>query len=72
VPLLVLSGLALTNRTPSQLTVTAWGLGFRCLAADHTIHVMQRPRGIPAGASTRDLAASWAAAPGCSACPPGA
>jgi pimeloyl-ACP methyl ester carboxylesterase len=59
-PLLVLPGLALTNGTPSQLTVAAWGLGVRRLAAGHAIYVVQRPHGIPAGASTRDLAAEYA------------
>jgi hypothetical protein len=38
VSLLVLPGLALTNRTPSQLTVAAWGLGFRRLAGPHHLH----------------------------------
>jgi pimeloyl-ACP methyl ester carboxylesterase len=59
-PLLVVPGLALVDDPPSGLALSAYARGFRLLAADHTVYIVSRPRGLPAGAGTRDLAAAYA------------
>lgn len=58
-PLVVLPGLSLTHATPRGLTVAAYGRGFRHLAEDHTLYVVQRPHGLSSGATTRDIAAEY-------------
>jgi len=65
VPLVVLPGLALTDEPPHALAVAAYARGFRRLAADHTVYIVQRPQGLPAGASTADIAGMYVAALGC-------
>lgn len=60
-PLVVLPGLALTESVPRGLTLAAYAHGFRRLAERHTLYVVPRPRGLPGGASTADLAAEYAA-----------
>ena len=58
--LVVLPGLILDNEAPSGLAARAYVYGFRALTADHTVHVVRRPRGLPAGTSIADLAAAYA------------
>jgi pimeloyl-ACP methyl ester carboxylesterase len=60
-PLVVLPGLALGNRPPGRLAVTAYARGFHRLARDRTLYVVQRPQGLPAGAGTADIAGEYAA-----------
>jgi len=61
VPLVVLPGLALTDEPPHGLAVAAYARGFRRLTADHTVYIVQRPQGLPAGATTADIASEYAA-----------
>ncbi|MGI5129094.1 alpha/beta hydrolase [Pseudonocardia sp. CA-107938] len=61
VPLVVLPGLALTDEPPAGLARAAYARGFRRLAADHTVYIVQRPQGLPDGASTADITAAYAA-----------
>jgi pimeloyl-ACP methyl ester carboxylesterase len=58
-PLVVLPGMALDSTVPSGLVVAAYTHGFRALLARHTVYVVQRPRGMASGASTRDIAAEY-------------
>ena len=58
--LVVLTGLALDNRPPSPIVARTYSHGFRRLAAGHTLFIVQRRRGLPAGASMRDIAADYA------------
>lgn len=60
-PLVVLPGLALTHDVPRGLTLAAYAQGFRRLAQHHTVHIVSRPAGPAAGASTADIAAAYAA-----------
>jgi pimeloyl-ACP methyl ester carboxylesterase len=59
-PLLVLPGLALVDDPPSGIALTAYAHGFRILAADHTVHIVSRPSGIPTGATTQSIASEYA------------
>jgi pimeloyl-ACP methyl ester carboxylesterase len=59
-PLVVLPDLALDNHTPGRREARAYASGFRRLTAEHTVYVLHRRRNLPAGASTRDLAAEYA------------
>jgi pimeloyl-ACP methyl ester carboxylesterase len=61
VPLVVLPGLALTDEAPRGLAVAAYARGFRRLTAEHTVYIVARPQGLPAGSSTADIAAEYAA-----------
>lgn len=61
VPLVVLPGLTLTDDAPHGLAVAAYARGFRRLTTDHTVYIVARPQGLPAGASTADIAAEYAA-----------
>jgi pimeloyl-ACP methyl ester carboxylesterase len=63
-PLVVLPGLALTDRAPRRVVVTAYARGFGRLARGRTLHVVHRPGGLPTGTTTADLAAEYAAALG--------
>ncbi|HET6532453.1 MAG TPA: alpha/beta hydrolase [Actinoplanes sp.] len=56
----VLPGMALRNRTPSGMLAAGYRQAFRPLAADHTVSVIQRPRGLDPGTTTRDLAREYA------------
>jgi len=60
-PLVVLPGLTLSNGAPRGLAVTAYARGFRRLAQDHTLFIVQRPQGLDDGVTTADLAAEYAA-----------
>lgn len=60
-PLLVLPGMALDNEPPGRSAARAYAYGFRTLLPTHTLHVVRRPRGLPAGTSTAALAAGYAA-----------
>jgi pimeloyl-ACP methyl ester carboxylesterase len=60
-PLVVLPGLTLKNEAPRGLAVTAYARGFRRLARDRTLYIVQRPQGLDAGTTTADLAAEYAA-----------
>jgi pimeloyl-ACP methyl ester carboxylesterase len=59
-PLVVLPGLALSEPVPHRLLRTAYARGFRRLADEHTLYIVQRPHGLPRGTSTADLAAEYA------------
>ena len=52
--------MALRNPTPGRILEAGYHQAFRALAADHTVHIIQRPRGLGAGATTRDIAAEYA------------
>lgn len=58
--LVVLPGLSLLNETPGGVAVTAYARGFRRLAEDRTLYVVQRPTGLASGATTQDIAAEYA------------
>lgn len=59
-PLAILPGMSLLNRMPGRLTASAYVRGLRRLAEGHTVYVVQRPTGLPAAASTADIAAEYA------------
>ncbi|MHA6781611.1 alpha/beta fold hydrolase [Pseudonocardia saturnea] len=59
-PLVVLPGMSLSNEAPSGLARWAYARGFRRLAEDHTLYVVQRPTALASGATTRDIAAEYA------------
>ena len=59
-PLVVLPGLSLLNEAPGRFAVAAYARGFRRLAEDHTLYIVQRPAGLPGGATTGDIAAEYA------------
>jgi pimeloyl-ACP methyl ester carboxylesterase len=58
--LVVLPGLALDNQVPGTLTARAYAYSFRRLARTHTVYIVQRGRGLPAGATTQDIADDYA------------
>jgi pimeloyl-ACP methyl ester carboxylesterase len=58
--LVVLPGLALDSRVPGRVTARAYAYGFQRLARDHTVHIVLRGRGLPAGATTADIADDYA------------
>jgi pimeloyl-ACP methyl ester carboxylesterase len=60
-PLVVLPGLVLDNATPGRSLARAYGWSMRRLAEGRTLHIIQRPHGLPAGAGTADIAAEYAA-----------
>lgn len=60
-PLAVLPGLALTTDVRKGLAVAAYARGFRTLAQGRTLLVVERPRGLPSGAGTADIADEYAA-----------
>ena len=59
-PLVVLPGLSLDNKTASGLVAWSYGQGFRRLAAEFTLYIVQRRRGRPDVAETKQLAADYA------------
>jgi pimeloyl-ACP methyl ester carboxylesterase len=59
-PLVVLPGLNLDNRTANGLVARSYGQGFRRLTAEHTLYIVQRPRGVSALADMRQIAAEYA------------
>jgi pimeloyl-ACP methyl ester carboxylesterase len=59
-PLVVLPGLNLDNRTANGLVARSYGQGFRRLTAEHTLYIVQRPRGVSALADMRKIAAEYA------------
>jgi pimeloyl-ACP methyl ester carboxylesterase len=59
-PLVVLPGLSLTNQAPGRLAVAAYARGFRRLAEEHTLYVVQRPHGLVPGSTTQDIAREYA------------
>jgi pimeloyl-ACP methyl ester carboxylesterase len=59
-PLVVLPGLSLTNELPGGVAAAAWARGFRRLAREHTLFVVQRPSPLAPGTSTQDIAAEYA------------
>ncbi|MEV4177658.1 alpha/beta fold hydrolase [Nonomuraea sp. NPDC049709] len=58
--LVLLTGLALDNEVPGTLTAQAYTHGFRRFAGTHTVYILQRGHGLPAGATTRDIAGDYA------------
>jgi pimeloyl-ACP methyl ester carboxylesterase len=59
-PLVVLPGMTLDNKTPSALVARSYGQGFRRLADEYTLYIVQRPRGLSSGAGTKEIAAAYA------------
>lgn len=59
-PLVVLPGLVLDNHPPGRTVARAYAWSMRHLAQGRTLHVVQRPHGLPAGASTADIADEYA------------
>jgi pimeloyl-ACP methyl ester carboxylesterase len=60
-PLVVLPGLVLDNGPHNPATARSYGWAMRRLAAGRTVHIVQRPHGLQAGASTADIADEYAA-----------
>ena len=58
--LVVLPGTTLDNRPPTRFIAWAYRLGFGRFAEDRTVYVVNRRRGMPAGYTTRDMAADYA------------
>jgi pimeloyl-ACP methyl ester carboxylesterase len=58
--LLILPGTTLENAPPGRLTAWTYRLGFGRFADDHTVYVVNRRSGMPAGYTTRDMAADYA------------
>jgi pimeloyl-ACP methyl ester carboxylesterase len=58
--LVILPGLTLENGPPSRFAAWTYRLGFGRFAGDHTVYVINRRRGMPAGYTTRDMAADYA------------
>ena len=58
--LVILPGLTLTNEPPNRFAALTYRLGFGRFARDHTVYVINRRRGMPAGYTTRDMAADYA------------
>jgi pimeloyl-ACP methyl ester carboxylesterase len=59
--LVILPGLALENEPPNRFAAWTYRLGFGRFAKDYTVYVINRRRGMPAGYTTRDMAADYAA-----------
>lgn len=59
-PLVVLPGMALDNKKASGLVARSYGHGFRRLADEYTLYIVQRRRGPSAPADTKQLAADYA------------
>jgi pimeloyl-ACP methyl ester carboxylesterase len=57
-PLVVLPGMVLDNKTPSRLVALYYRTGFRRLADEYTLHVVQHRHGLP-GSDTRKIAADY-------------
>lgn len=61
-PLVILTGMVLDNDPPGRLTAQAYRYGFRRLTTEHTVYVVSRRRGLPAGATGGHVAADLATA----------
>ena len=58
--LAILPGLTLENEPPNRFAAWTYRLGFGRFARDHTVYVINRRRGMPAGYKTQDMAADYA------------
>ena len=58
--LMILPGLTLENEPPNRFAAWTYHLGFGRFAGDHTVYVVNRRRGMPAGYTTQDMAADYA------------
>jgi hypothetical protein len=58
--LVILPGITLNNGPPNRFAAYAYRLGFGRFARDHTVYVVGRRRGMPAGYTTQDMAADYA------------
>src|SRR4028119_1045680 len=58
--LVILPGLTLENEPPNRFAAWTYRLGFGRFARDHTVYVINRRRGMPAGYKTQDMAADYA------------
>jgi len=58
--LMILPGITLVNAPPGRLTAWTYRLGFGRFADNHTVYVVNRRSGMPAGYTTRDMAADYA------------
>jgi pimeloyl-ACP methyl ester carboxylesterase len=56
----ILPGLTLENEPPNRFAAWTYRLGFGRFARDHTVYVINRRRGMPAGYKTQDMAADYA------------
>lgn len=59
-PLLIIPGAEAGNAEPSWLTRQAMRIAFGNFARDHSVYIVHRKRGLPAGYSTADMAADYA------------
>ncbi len=59
-PLVVLPGLTLDNKTPGGLVARSYGQGFRRLADEYTLYIVQRPRGLTGLVDTKTISADYA------------
>ena len=59
--LVILPGLTLENEPPSRIAAWTYRLGFGRFAKNLTVYVINRRRGMPAGYTTHDMAADYAA-----------
>ena len=58
--LVTLPGITRNNGPPNRFAAYAYRLGFGRFARDHTVYVVGRRRGMPAGYTTQDMAADYA------------
>jgi pimeloyl-ACP methyl ester carboxylesterase len=58
--LVILPGITLENGPPNRFAAWTYRLGFGRFAKDHTVYVINRRRGMPAGYTTQDMAADYA------------
>jgi pimeloyl-ACP methyl ester carboxylesterase len=59
-PIVVLPGITLDNEKPGRWAARAYAWAFRRLAAEHTLYIVQRRRGLHAGTGLQELAAEYA------------
>jgi pimeloyl-ACP methyl ester carboxylesterase len=58
--IVILPGITLNNEPPSGFAAWTYRVGFDRFAGDHTVYVIHRRRGMPAGYTTQDMAADYA------------
>jgi pimeloyl-ACP methyl ester carboxylesterase len=58
--LVILPGITLENEPPSRFAAWTYRLGFGRFAGDHTVYVINRRSGMPAGYTTQDMASDYA------------
>jgi pimeloyl-ACP methyl ester carboxylesterase len=58
--LVILPGITLENESPSRFAAWTYRLGFGRFARDHTVYVINRRRGLPAGYTTQEMASDYA------------